>query len=101
MARRTCSIAEPRQEFKVLHTGEDAIVRHKRNLEPDRCRSHPAVRFMLLLAQAVPSPDTPCTERGIRLDKVWPRPDDLCPGHLVLQPPEPPRAPPRQSGAIP
>src|ERR1035437_9600518 len=100
MARRTCSIAELRQEFEVFHVGEDAIVRHEGNLEPDRCRSHPAVRLMLLLAQAVPGPDTPCAERRICLDKVWPWPDDLCPCNLVLQPSEPPRPPPSQPGAV-
>jgi hypothetical protein len=100
MARRTCSIAELRQEFEVLHVGEDAIVRHEGNLEPDRCRSHPAVRLMLLLAQAVPGTVTPCAERRIRLDKVRPRPDDLRPGYLILQPPQFSWAPPGQSGAI-
>src|SRR5216683_2232966 len=94
MARRTCSIAELRQEFEVFHVVEDAIVRHEGNLEPDRCRSHPAVRLMLLLAQAVPGTDTPCAERRICLDKVRPRPDDLRPGYLILQPPQFSWAPP-------
>jgi hypothetical protein len=82
---RTCSIAELRQEFEVLHVGEDAIVLHEGNLKPDRCGSHQAVRLMLLLAQAVPGTDTPCAERRICLDKIWPRPDDLRPGYLILQ----------------
>ena len=70
----------------MFHVGEDAIVRHEGNLKPDRCRSHPTVRLMLLLAKAVPGPDTPCAERGICLNQVWSRPDDLRPGYLVLQP---------------
>ena len=44
---RTCSIAELRQEFEVLHVGEDAIVRREGNLKPDRCRSHPAERYLV------------------------------------------------------
>jgi hypothetical protein len=55
---------------------------------------------MLLLAQAVPGPDTPCPERRICLDEVWPRPHDLCPCNLVIQPSEPPRPPPSQPGAV-
>ena len=69
--------------------GEDAIVRHEGNLKPDRCRSHPTVRLMLLLTKAVPGPDTPCAERGICLDQVRPRPDDLRAGYLILQPAQP------------
>jgi hypothetical protein len=91
-----CLITELRQEFEIFHVGEDAVVRHERNLEPDRGGGHPAIRLMLLLAQAVPGPDTPCPERRICLDKVWPRPHDLCPCNLVIQPSEPPRSPPSQ-----
>ena len=100
MARQPGSIGELRQEFEILYVGEDAIVRHKRHLEPDSCRRHPAVRFVVFLAQAVSGPDTPCTERGISLGKTWSRPDDLCSRYLILQPPEPFRAPPGQPGAI-
>jgi hypothetical protein len=100
MARRTCSITELRQEFEVFHVSEDAIVSHEGNLEPDGCRSHPTVRLMLLLAQAVPGPDTPRAELRICLSKVWAWPDDLCPRYLILQPSEPLRTPPSQPGAI-
>src|ERR1035441_3477634 len=100
MARRSCLITELRQEFEIFHVGEDAVVRHERNLEPDRGGGHPAIRLMLLLAQTVPGPDTPCPERRICLDEVWPRPHDLCPCNLVIQPSEPPRPPPSQPGAV-
>src|ERR1700689_5208741 len=89
------------QQFEILHVGEDRVVRDERNLEPDCCRGHPAVRLMLLLSQAVASPDTPGTERGIHLRQVRPRPYDLRPGNFVLQPPEPLRAPAGQPGTIP
>ena len=77
MARLAGSIGKLRQEFEIFHVGEDAIVRHERHLEPDGGRRHPAVRFMVFLAQAVSGLDTPCAERGISLGKTWSRPDDL------------------------
>jgi hypothetical protein len=100
MARQAGSIGELRQELEILNVGEDAIVRHDRGLELDGCRRHPAVRFMVFLAQAVPGPDTPCAERSISLGKSWSWPDDLCSRYLILQPPEPFRTPPSQPRAI-
>jgi hypothetical protein len=87
MARRPYSITELRQEFEIFHVDENAIVRHEGNLKPDRCGRHPTVRLMLLLAQAVAGPDTLCAQRGICLDQVRSRPDDLRPGYLIPQPP--------------
>src|SRR5580692_8709899 len=100
MARQDGSTGELRQEFEILHIGEDAIVRHERRPEPDGCRRHPSVGFMVFLAQAMSGPDTPCAERGISLSKSWSRPDDLCSRYLILQPPEPFRAPRSQPRAI-
>src|SRR5882757_9510270 len=100
MARQPGSIGELRQEFEILHVGKDTIVRHERHLEPDGCHRHPAVRFMVFLAQAVSRPDTPCAEGGISLGKTWSRPDDLSSRYLILQTPEPFRAPPSQPRAI-
>src|ERR1700730_1251970 len=54
MARRNCSIGELRQKLEVFHTGEDAIVRHEWDLEPDRRRGHPAIRLVLLWPKPCP-----------------------------------------------
>jgi len=100
MARRSCLLAEPGQQFEVLHVREDGVVRHEGNLQPDCRRSHPTIRFMLLLAQAVPGSDTRGTKRGICLRQVRSWPHDLCPGYLALETPEPVRAPAGQPGPI-
>ena len=100
MAHRSCLLTEPRQQFQALHVCEDRIVRHERNLQPDCRRGHPTIRLMFLLAQAVPSSDTPGTKRGICLRQVRSWPHDFCPGYLTLQAPEPVRAPAGQPGTI-
>jgi hypothetical protein len=100
MARRSCLLTEPRQQVEVLHVREDGVVRDERNLQPDCRRGYPTIRLMLLLAQAVPGPDTPGTKRGICLRQVRSWPHDLCPGYLALQAPESVRAPTSQPGPI-
>src|SRR5450631_1314671 len=68
--------------------------------QPDRRGRHPAIRLVSLLAQAMPGPDTPGAKRGVCLDKVRPRPDDLRPGYLILQPTQLPGTPTSQPGTI-
>jgi hypothetical protein len=70
MARRSCLLAEPRQEFEVLRVAKDPVVGHDGNLEPDCGRGHPTIRLRRLVTQAMPGPDTPGTERGIDLYQV-------------------------------
>jgi len=94
------SIAELRQEFEVLHVREDAIVSDKGDPRPDRRGSHPAIRLVFPLAQAMPGPDTRGAKRGVCIDKVRARPDDLRPGYLILQPTQLPGTPTSQPGAI-
>jgi hypothetical protein len=75
-------------------------VRHERNLQPDCRRGHPTIGLVLLLTQAVPGSDTPGTKRGLCLPQVRSWPNDLRPGYLALQTPEPVRAPAGQPGPI-
>jgi hypothetical protein len=90
--------AGPDQASRRRH-GRDAD-HDQRDLKPHRCRRHPAIRLMFLLAQAMPRPDAPGTQRGIGVGEMWPRPDDLGPTNLVLQPPEPVGAPAGQPGSV-
>ena len=100
MARRSCLLAEPSQEFEVLHVAKDRVVGHEGNLEPDCGRGHPTIRLVRLVAQAMPGPDTPGTQRGIYLCQVRPRPDDFRSGYLVFEAPQPLRAPCGHPGAV-
>jgi hypothetical protein len=82
-----CLLAKPCQQFEVFDVGEDPIVGDQRDLKPHRCRRHPAIRLMFFVAQAMSRPDAPGTERGVHIGEMGPRPDDLGPANLVLQPP--------------
>ncbi len=55
---------------------------------------------MFLLAQAMSRPDAPGTQGGIGVGEMGPRPDDLGPANLVLQPPEPIGPPVSPPGSV-
>jgi hypothetical protein len=95
------SLAKPRQEFDVLHVAEDRVVGHEGNLEPDCGRGHPTIRLVRSVAQAMPGPDTPGTQRRIYLCQVRPWPYDFRSGYLIFQALQPIRAPSGHPGAVP
>lgn len=73
------------KQAKGLDVGEDRVVRDERNVEPDGCRRHPAVGFMVLLPEAVPGLDAPGTHCGIDLGEARPWPYGVGLFKVVLQ----------------